>query len=194
MESIGGFVDDDDEVEVRRAYSELGYELLFPGEVRAFGGEESKRVTTDVTEIFDKVYRRSPDLSTEQTRQLTENVISGRVLLFALRDHHRSVVATAAFTKVEPIFPESRLTSYEAGRTAKTPGSPPRLAVNLLRARHAWAGRNPGGADYLLAHARVARAQADRPHNGGVLALGRARLHSHPRRLLCACRILHPLR
>ena len=163
------FVDGDSEADAQREYSALGYELLLPDQVLSLNRAELKRIAAGVTAVFDEVYRRSPTLSAERTGQLIDDVASGRVLLFTLRDRDGSVVATSAFTRVEPIFPDSLITSYEVGRTAKMPGTPKRLAARLLRMRFIWAGGNLGKTDYLLAHARVARAQVGRPHHGGVL-------------------------
>jgi hypothetical protein len=127
------------------------------------------RVAAGVTEILDEVYRRNRDLSEERARELAGDVAHGRVLLFVLMDSDRRVVATTAFTRVDQVFPSSRVSSYEAGRTAKRPGAPPRLAADLIGASFSWAAGHLWEADYLVAHARVAHAAPGRPYNGGIL-------------------------
>ncbi len=169
MGTTGKPPDDGVEAGVRRGYAALGYELLLPDDVLRLSGEDLVRVAAGTTEVQDQVYRRDRNLSEERTRQLAGDVSSGRVLLFALLDSDRLVVATTAFTRVDPVFPGGRVSSYEAGRTAKRPGAAPRLAAELIRARFSWAARHLREIDYLVAHARVARADPGRPYNGGIL-------------------------
>lgn len=163
MEAAGG------EAEIRRKYAALGYELLLPEHVLRLSREELKRVAVGATFVLDEVYHRRLELSTERTLQLIDDVISGQVNLFVLRDRDRSIVATMAFDKLEPIFGDARVSSYEAGRVAKRVGSPPRLATDLIRAAFIWAAGHLDG-DYVVAEARVARPEEGRPYNGRMLA------------------------
>lgn len=160
---------DSREVQIKHGYAALGYELLLPDDLLRLSREDLVRVSAGVTEVFDEVYRRNRNLSEERTRELADEVANGRVLLFVLLDSERLVVATAAFTRVKQVFPASPVTSYEAGRIAKRPGAPPRLAAQLVRASFIWAAGNLREIDYLVAHARVARPETGRPHNGGIL-------------------------
>jgi hypothetical protein len=159
----------DTEADIRNKYVALGYELLFPDDILELGREERKRIAGGVTGILDEVYNRALELSAERTRQLIHDVDRGHVLLSVLLDKDGLVVATTAFTRVEPVFPDSRVSSYEAGRTAKRVGAPPRLAAEFLRAGFIWAAENLRETDYLVAEARVARADNGRPYNGDVL-------------------------
>jgi hypothetical protein len=156
-------------MKIRRGYATLGYELLVPDDVLRLSRQELMRIAAGVTRILDEVYRRRLDLSEERARQLADAVTSGHVLLFVLLDSDRLVVATTAFTQVEQVFPDSRISSYEAGRAAKRPSAPPRLAAELFRASFIWAAVNLPEIDYLVAHARVACAETGRPFNGGML-------------------------
>jgi hypothetical protein len=155
--------------EIRRGYAALGYELLLPDDVLGLRREDLTKVAAGVTEVLDEVYLRKRDLSEGRTRELACDVANGSVLLFVLLDSDRMVVATTAFTRVEQIVPGSRVSSFEAGRVAKRPGTPLRLAAEMIRATFIWAAENLREIDYLVAHARVARADTGRPYNGGIL-------------------------
>jgi hypothetical protein len=122
-----------------------------------------------VTRVLDEVYNRGRDLSEERAGQLADAVVGGDVLLFALLDSDRLVAATMAFKRVERIFSDSRMSSYEFGRAGKRPGAPLRLAAELFRASFIWAAVNLPSIDYIVAHARVACAETGRPYNGGML-------------------------
>lgn len=150
-------------------YAALGYELLFPADVLRLSREELKRVAAGAMQVLDEVYCRRAELSAGRTRQLTEDVVDGRVHLFVLRDRERSVVATMAFIKFEPMFGGDEVSFYEVGRVAKRLDSPPQLATGLIRAGFIWAAGHLDG-DYVVAEARVACAEADRPYNGRMLA------------------------
>jgi len=160
---------DGGEADIQRGYAAMGYELLLPDDVLRLSREDLARVAAGVTEVLDEVYLRKRDLSEGRARELAGDVADSRVLLFALLDSDRRVVATTAFTRVQQIVPGIRVSSFEAGRTAKRPGTPPRLAAELLRASFIWAAGNLREIDYLVAHARVARADTGRPYNGGIL-------------------------
>jgi hypothetical protein len=160
---------DGDEVEAQREYAALGYELLLASDVLRLSRENLTRVAAGVTEVLDAVYRRDKNLSEERARKLAGDVASGRVLLFALLDSDRVVVATTAFTRVDPVFPGGRVSSFEAGRTARRPGAPLRLAARLIGASFSWAAGHLRDIDYLVAHARVAHSDPGRPYNGGIL-------------------------
>jgi hypothetical protein len=168
-------------MEIRRGYATLGYELLGPDDVLRLSRQELTRIAAGVTRILDEVYRRRLDLSEERARQLADAVTGGHVLLFVLLDNDRLVVATTAFTRVEQVFPDSQVSSYEAGRAAKRPGTLPRLAAELFRASFIWAAVNLPEIDYLVAHARVACAETGRPYSGGMLGrlLGQRFIPAH---------------
>ncbi len=155
--------------EISRKYAALGYELLLPEHAQRLSREELKRVAVGATVVLDEVYRRRRELSPERTLQLIDDVISGRVNLFTLQDRDRSIVATMAFERLEPIFSDARVSSYEAGRVAKRLGSPPRLATDFIHAAFIWAAGNLDG-DYVVAEARVAHLEEGRPYNGRMLA------------------------
>jgi hypothetical protein len=156
-------------MEIQRGYVTLGYELLAPDDVLRLSRQELTRITAGVTGVLDEVYRRRLDLSEERARQLADAVTGADVLLFVLLDSDRLVVATMALTRVEQVFPDSRVSSYEVGRAAKRPGAPPRLAAELFRSSFIWAAVNLPDIDYVVAHARVACAETGRPYNGGML-------------------------
>jgi hypothetical protein len=156
-------------LEVQRGYAALGYELLLPDDVLRLRREDLVRVAAGVTEVLDEVYRRNRNLSEERTRQLVGDMAKGRILLFVLLDGDGLVAATSAFMRVDQVFPSGRVSSYEAGRTAKRPGTPPRLAAKLIGASFSWASGHLREIDYLVAQARVAHADTGRPYNGGIL-------------------------
>lgn len=155
--------------EIQRDYAALGYELLLPDDVLRLSREDLAKVAAGVTEVLDEVYLRKRDLSAGRTRELVCDVADGRVLLLALLDSDQMVVATIAFTKVQQIVPGGRVSSFEAGSAAKRPGTLPRLAAGMIRGSFIWAAGNLREIDYLVAHARVARAETGRPYNGGIL-------------------------
>lgn len=161
--SLGEFTD------IQRGYAALGYELLLPDEVLRLSREDLAKVAAGVTEVLDEVYLRKRDLSEGRARELAGDVASDRVLLFVLFDSDRMVVATIAFTRFQQIIPGSRVSSFEVGRAAKRPGARPRLATGMIRASFMWAAENLQEIDYLVGHARVARAETGRPYNGGIL-------------------------
>lgn len=169
MEAAGGVRDDTGEAAgIGFSYAALGYGLLFPDQVRRLGREELARIAAGVTSVLDEVYRRRLELSGERTRQLTDDLTAGRVHLFVLLDHARSVVATMAFVKLESVFSGVGVSMYEAGRAVKRIGSPPRLATALIDAAFLWAARHLDG-DYVVAEARVACPETGRPYNGRIL-------------------------
>lgn len=161
--------DDMGTAEIQRHYMALGYDLLLPEDVLRLGREDLERVATGVTEVLDEVYLRKRELSAGRTRELACDVANGRILLFALLGSDRMVAATVAFTRVQQILPGSPLSSFEFGRAAKRPGALPRLATGMIQASLMWAARNLPEIDYLVAHARVARAENGIPYNGGIL-------------------------
>jgi hypothetical protein len=168
MEAAGGVRDGIGEAGTGGGYAVLGYELLFPDQVRRLGPGELARIAQGVTGVLDEVYRRRRELSGERTRRLAEDLTAGRVHLFVLLDGARAVVATMAFVKLESIFRDSRVSMYEAGRAVKRIGSPPRLATALIDAAFQWAAGHLDG-DYVVAEARVACPEAGRPYNGRIL-------------------------
>lgn len=168
MEAAGGVRDGIGEAGIGGSYAVLGYELLFPDQVRGLGPGELARISAGVTGVLDEVYRRRRELSGERTRQLTEDLTAGRVHLFVLLDGARTVVATMAFVKLESMFRDTRVSMYEAGRAVKRIGSPPRLATALIDAAFQWASEHLDG-DYVVAEARVACPEDGRPYNGRIL-------------------------
>ena len=121
--------------EIQRDYAARGYELLLPDDVLRLSPEDLAKLEAGVTEVLDEVYLRKRDLSEGRTRELVCEVANGRVLLFALLDSDRMVVATIALIRVQQILPGSPVSSFEVGRAAKRPGTLPRLATGMIRGR-----------------------------------------------------------